>query len=65
MDGMMMLNLLRKDPIGKSTKAIVLTNLEPDDKIISEIIETVPTYYYVKSDTRLEDLIEKIKEVTA
>jgi|ERR1700722_14901100 len=63
MDGMTMLNLLRKENIGKKTKVIILTNLEPDDKIILQIIKTEPTYYYIKSNIKLDELISKIKEI--
>lgn len=63
MDGMTMLSLLRKENIGKKTKVIILTNLEPDDKIILQIIKTEPTYYCIKSNIKLDELISKIKEI--
>ena len=63
MDGMAMLNLMRAEEAGKKTKVILLTNLEPDDKIISDIIKDQPAYYFVKSDIQFDDLLEKIKEV--
>ena len=63
MDGMTMLKLLRKEEAGKNTKVIMLTNLEPDEKIIGNVVKDQPTYYFVKSDTKLEDLKEKIHEV--
>lgn len=61
-DGMAVLNLLRKEPEGKSVKVIVLTNLEADDRITQQVVEDLPSYYCVKSDTKLDDLIEKIKK---
>lgn len=64
MDGLTMLKLLRKDEVGeKKVKVIVLTNLEPDDKIISQVIDTEPASYCIKSDTKLDDLIKKIEEL--
>lgn len=63
MDGMAMLSLLRKEEKGKKTKVIMLTNLEPDDKIIAEAVEDQPSYYFVKSDIQFDNLLEKIKEV--
>ena len=63
MDGMTMLSLLRQDESGKDAKVIMLTNLEPDDKILGGVVKDLPTYYFVKSDTKLEDLTEKIKEL--
>ncbi len=61
MDGMAMLDLLRKEPNGKTVKVIILTNLEANEKIIQEVTQDLPTYYCIKSDTKLDDLIEKIK----
>ncbi|HWY80255.1 MAG TPA: response regulator [Candidatus Sulfotelmatobacter sp.] len=63
MDGLTMLKLLRKEKEAGKTKVIILTNLEPDDKIITQVIKTEPTYYCVKSDTGLDNLIEKIREL--
>lgn len=63
MDGMTMLDLLRKEKIGNKTKVIILTNLEPDDKIIGKVVSDQPSYYFVKSDIRFNDLLEKIKEL--
>lgn len=65
MDGMTMLNLIRKSETGKKTKVIILTNLEPDDKIISEVVTDLPSYYFVKSDIKLDELLTKIKELLA
>lgn len=62
-DGMAMLDLLRKDDKGKKMKVIVLTNLEPDDKILSEVVDTAPIRYFVKSDISLKDLLGKVKVV--
>src|SRR3989344_259933 len=63
MDGMAMLDALRKQESGKKTKVIMLTNLEPDDKIIGEVVNDEPSYYFVKSDIQFNDLLEKIKEL--
>jgi len=65
MDGMTMLGLLRKEEWGKNIKVVMLTNLEPDDKIISKVVTTEPSYYMVKSDIQLTDLLTKIKELLA
>lgn len=65
MDGMTMLDLLRQDPSGKKTKVIMLTNLEPDDRIINKVVSDQPSYYCVKSDVKFSDLLEKIKELLA
>jgi DNA-binding response OmpR family regulator len=65
MDGMTMLDKLRKKEKGKKMKVIILTNLEPDDKTLGGVVRDQPSYYFVKSDTQLIDLLEKIKELLA
>lgn len=63
MDGMTMLDLLRRTESGNVTKVIMLTNLEPNGKIISNSIKDQLTYYFVKSDTKLANLLKKIKNL--
>lgn len=63
MDGMEMLNVLREEEWGKKIKVIVLTNLEPDDKIIGEIVKNQPVFYFVKSDIKFASLFEKIQDL--
>jgi DNA-binding response OmpR family regulator len=63
MDGMTVLTELRKDTYGNSAKVIILTNLDPDDKILRAVLVDKPSYYFMKSDIKLAELIEKIKEI--
>ena len=63
MDGLVMLDLLRREEIDKKTKVIILTNLEPDDKIIAGVVVDQPSYYFVKSDIQFNDLLQKIDEL--
>ena len=64
MDGMAMLTSLRNDSWGKKVPVIILTNVNPDaDETIQSIVKNQPAYYFVKSDIKLDDLIEKIKEI--
>lgn len=63
MDGMAMLDSLRKEESVKKTKVIMLTNLEPDDKIIEDVVKNQPSYYFVKSDIQFSDLLNKIAEL--
>ncbi|MFA6407517.1 MAG: response regulator [Candidatus Paceibacterota bacterium] len=61
--GMEMLEKLRKESeFGKKVPVIILTNLNPNDKIMKEVVETEPTFYLVKADWKLEDVIEKVNE---
>ncbi len=45
MDGMTMLGKLRKDAWGKTAKVILLTNLEPSDSVLGQVVKDLPTYY--------------------
>lgn len=63
MDGLAMLKLLRQEVSGKTIKVIILTNLEPDDKIIEEVVNDLPSYYFVKSNIQFNSLLEKIDEL--
>jgi len=62
MDGVTMLHELKKDEWGKTVKVIVLTNLSDSDQILKCIAEGV-NEYLVKSDWKLVDILQKIKEV--
>ena len=64
MDGMEMMKKLRADGWGKDVRIIILTNVNPDsDTTIKAIVENQPSYYLIKSDVKLEDIVEKVKEV--
>lgn len=64
LDGMTMLKKLRSSgEYGKQVRVIVLTNLDADDKIIQDVVNTQPTYYLIKSNVKLEEIIEKVKDV--
>lgn len=65
MDGMRMLSLLRRDGASEKTKVILLTNVEPDESIIDEVVRDMPSYYYIKSDTPINDLLAKVAELLA
>jgi DNA-binding response OmpR family regulator len=64
-DGLTMLEQLRKDQEGKQMKVILLTNLELNDQIMQRALATKPLYYFVKSDITLAALIDKIDEELA
>ena len=42
---------------------IILTNLAADDKMLQKIMEERPSYYIVKGDTKIEDVIKKAKGI--
>ena len=63
MDGMTMLREMRQDNWGKGAKVIILTNLSPTDRIVDEVMVNEPSYYVVKSNTKPEMVLDKVKDV--
>lgn len=61
MDGITMLKELREDEWGKNSKIIILTNLADEAKM-SDSFHNAVFDYLIKTDWRLEDLVEKIKQ---
>ena len=63
MDGMTMLGKLRKSDnnYGEKVPVILLTNLNPDDKIMRGVTMDEPSYYLVKSQWTLDNVVEKVK----
>lgn len=64
MDGLKMMKKLRETgEWGKRVPIILLTNLNPDDTLINQAVaDNEPAYYLVKSNLKISDLVEKIKE---
>lgn len=65
MDGLTMLKKLRSEnEWGKTIPVIILTNLSSDnDQRMRDITETEPSYYLVKTDWKIEDVIAKVREM--
>jgi DNA-binding response OmpR family regulator len=62
MDGLTMMEEIRKDSWGKHAKAIVLTNLQDDEKA-QEAKRQGVNDFLIKSDWKLEDVVEKVKNI--
>jgi DNA-binding response OmpR family regulator len=62
MDGKVMFEKLRSDEWGKTVPVIILTNLNPDDKTLDELMKNGPSYYFIKSKWKLEELVAKVKK---
>ena len=62
MDGKTMFEKLRADAWGKTVPVIILTNLNPDDKTLDELMKNGPSYYFIKSKWKLEELVSKVKK---
>ena len=61
--GLQMMHELRKNPgYGEEVPIIVLSNLSSNDKISGEVSEEEPSYYLVKADWKIEDVVNKVKE---
>ena len=64
MDGIVMIQKLRQDEWGKTVPVIILTNVSPNaNYVINSVLQNEPAYYLVKSDVKLEGIVDKIKEV--
>lgn len=63
-DGLAFLDEIRQDQWGKTARIIVLTNSVADDKIVSKIAANQPSYYLIKSDTSLSEIVSKVTELT-
>lgn len=61
MDGIDMLKKLRKEKVGETLPAVILTNLSDPEKMTEAAEESVHDYW-IKADHSLDDLIHKIKE---
>ncbi len=59
MDGMTMLQRLRKDEWGKKAAVILLTNLNSAEKV-SDALESGAFDYLVKADWFLQDIVDKV-----
>ncbi|MCX6762410.1 MAG: response regulator [Candidatus Moranbacteria bacterium] len=62
MDGKVMFQKLRGDEWGKTVPVIILTNLNPDDKTLDDLMKNGPSYYFIKSKWKLEELVSKVKK---
>lgn len=62
MDGISMLNELRKDEWGKSVPVIILTNLNPDDEIVRRKGLLDFSYFLIKSNWKLDDVVRAVKK---
>lgn len=62
-NGMVVMQKLREDEWGKKVPIIILSNLNPNDRMVSEIVRDEPSYYLLKATTPIDDVVGKVKEV--
>lgn len=65
MNGMTVLEKLRADIWGRSVPVILLTRLEPDDKIMAGIHRFEPSLYLMKKDWTLKEAAEKVHDIVS
>lgn len=64
-DGMEMMHRIRQDPKSESLPIIIYTNMVPDNKIIAGVSEDKPTYYLLKTERGINDIVRVIDEIIA
>jgi len=62
MDGITMLELLRKTEYGKDIKVLIFTNYEPDEMLKKKMKENNAPFV-IKSNTKLETVLKKVDEL--
>ena len=63
MDGMEVLGKIRTgSDWGKKVPIIILTNLPANEKIMSNVVLNEPSYYLIKSDWKLYEVVEKVRD---
>ncbi len=64
MGGLTALKNIRADAWGKKVPVIILTNFnQADDRITTDYVTYQPEEYLVKSEVKLRDVINKIKDI--
>ena len=63
MDGITMMKNIRADLWGSKVPIIILSNLNPDNNVIKTIEDNNPSFYLVKSDWNINDIVTKIRDL--
>lgn len=61
-DGITLMKKIRREVWGKDLPIVLLTSLQFDDNRMRDVVEYKPSFYFVKSDWKLEDVVRKVKE---
>ncbi len=60
MNGNVMLAKLREDSWGKTVPVVILTNISTDN---NPPVEPQPTYYLIKSNTDIEEVVKEVENI--
>ena len=63
MDGIAVLDELRKDTYGKTAKVVLLTNFDLDNETVKKIVKNKPSLYLIKSNIEPDKLMKKIESL--
>ena len=63
-DGIHFFSELRQHEWGKHVPVVVLTNSDPDEQLLKDMLRFRPAFYFVKSECDLQEVVEKVKEIT-
>lgn len=63
MDGITFLKEIRSKAEYDGIPVIILSNLNPNDEVLYLITRSQPAYYLIKSETKLEALLTKVKSI--
>ncbi|MBI4087035.1 response regulator [Candidatus Kaiserbacteria bacterium] len=64
MDGMTAFKHIREDGWGKTVPVIILTNLNANSEhLVDDIVTHKPMEYLIKSDWKIYDVVEKVRNV--
>lgn len=61
MDGITMMKKMRETVWGEKIPIVILTNLSADDKVVHEVTRDEPSYYLIKTDWKIDDVVTKVK----
>jgi CheY-like chemotaxis protein len=62
-DGMALMESIRQDSWGQSVPIILMSNMNPDDAMLSSVMNNHPAYYMLKSTSQIDEYVDKVKEV--
>ena len=65
MSGLEIMKQIRNDSWGVAVPIIVLAQHDSNDDILNKILEFKPSYYLVKKDRTADEVVERVKQLTA